>query len=195
MSFVREFGRLGGVATVVAPFLATEPDVGPYLARIKAGRDADAIVLGANLTEGLAALRQVRTAGLKLPVLAGDGFVGVETQGDVAEGLYVSTAYLVSSRTPANRRFVDAYRRGYPTAPPPDQGAASTYDVVRLLGRAIATAGADRGQVRDALAGIGSRTPPFEAAIGRVSFDSLGDVPTLGARIGVVRHGELEPAE
>jgi branched-chain amino acid transport system substrate-binding protein len=195
MNFVREFERLGGMATVVAPFLAAEPDVGAYLARLQARRDADVVVLGANLTEGLVALQQIRTAGLKLPVLAGDGFVGVETRGDVAEGLYVSTAYLVGTRRPANQRFVEAYRTAYPAAPPPDQGAASTYDVVRLVERAIAAGGPDRARIRYAMAGIGTRTPPFEAAIGRIAFDSLGDVPSLGARIGIVRRGELEPAE
>jgi branched-chain amino acid transport system substrate-binding protein len=194
-NFVREFERLGGAVTVLGPFLADAPDVAPYLARIQARHDADAVVLGANLTEGLVALQQVRAAGLKLPLLAGDGFVGIETRGDVAEGLYVSTAYLVGSRTEANRRFVDAYRRGYPTAPLPDQGAASTYDVIRLLGQAIDAGGTDRTRIRNALAGIGTRTPAFDAAIGHVAFDSLGDVPSLGARIGVVRHGELEPAE
>jgi branched-chain amino acid transport system substrate-binding protein len=195
MNFVREFERLGGAATVLGPFLADAPDVAPYLARIQARHDADVVVLGANLTEGLVALQQVRAAALKLPVLAGDGFVGIETRGDLAEGLYVSTAYLVGSRSEANRRFVEAYRRIYPAAPLPDQGAASTYDVIRLLAQAIDAAGTDRSRIRNALAGIGTRTPAFEAAIGRVAFDSLGDVPSLGARIGVVRHGELEPAE
>jgi ABC-type branched-subunit amino acid transport system substrate-binding protein len=90
---------------------------------------------------------------------------------------------------------VEAYRRIYPAAPLPDQGAASTYDVIRLLAQAIDAAGTDRSRIRNALAGIGTRTPAFEAAIGRVAFDSVGDVPSLGARIGVVRHGELEPAE
>jgi branched-chain amino acid transport system substrate-binding protein len=195
MNFVREFERLGGGATVVAPFLASEPDVSAYLERMQARHDADVLVLGANLTEGLVALQQIRASGLKLPVLAGDGFVGVETRGDVAEGLYVSTAYLVSSRHLANRQFVGAYRREYPSAPPPDQGAASTYDVVRLLGQSIKTAGLDRDRIRYAVAGIGTRTPAFEAAVGPIAFDAHGDVPSLGARIGVVRHGELEPAE
>jgi len=194
-NFVREFERLGGVATILGPFLASQPDVGPYLARIQARHDADALVLGANLTEGLSALQQVRAAGLKVPVLAGDGFVGAETHGDIAEGLYVSTAYLVSARNPANQRFVEAYRRRYPSAPLPDQGAASTYDVVRLLGRVISAAGVGRRPVRDALAGVGTQTAPFDAAIGPVAFDSLGDVPSLGAKIGLVRHGRLEPAE
>lgn len=195
LNFVREFERLGGVATVVAPFLASEPDVGPYLARLQAKHDADVLVLGANLTEGLEALQQIRASGLQLPVLAGDGFVGIETRGDVAEGVYVSTAYLVGSRRLANRRFVAAYRREYPDAPPPDQGAASTYDVVRLLGRSIEAAGVDRDRIRRAVAGIGTHSPAFDAAVGSISFDAHGDVPSLGARIGVVRHGQLEPAE
>jgi branched-chain amino acid transport system substrate-binding protein len=195
VNFVREFERLGGVATVIAPFLASEPDVSAYLTRLQARRDADVLVLGANLTEGLAALQQIRASGLKLPVLAGDGFVGVETRGELAEGLYVSTAYLVGSKRLANRRFVSAYQREYPDAPPPDQGAASTYDDVRLLGQSIQQAGANRDRLRSVVAGIGSRTPAFEAAIGPISFDRYGDVPSLGVRIGIVRNGELEPAE
>jgi ABC-type branched-subunit amino acid transport system substrate-binding protein len=49
--------------------------------------------------------------------------------------------------------------------------------------------------VRSALAAIGTTSPAFEGATGRVAFDSLGDVPASEVHIGVVRGGTIRLAE
>ncbi|HXW96650.1 MAG TPA: ABC transporter substrate-binding protein [Gemmatimonadales bacterium] len=194
LSFAREFVRLGGSVLEVDPFLSASPDVGTYLARLARARQAGVIVLAANQEEGLPVVSQLRAANLNLPILAADGMVGAErTAADLMEGIYVSSAYLAAGTGAANRRFVDAYQRAYPEAGPPDQGAAASYDAVRLLARVIKEVGPDRKRVRDALGSVGNGSQPFEGAVGRVSFDINGDVPTLPVLVGVAKGGILVP--
>jgi branched-chain amino acid transport system substrate-binding protein len=195
-TFAAEFSRIGGEVLELDPFLAARPDVGPYLDRIRRERRALVLVLAANQTEGLAVLRQIQAARLGLPVLAGDGMVGAErTDPSLMEGVLVSSAYLMGSTWDGNPRFVEAYRAAFPKAGPPDQGAAASYDAVRLLAQVIGEAGADRRRVRDELARVGNGGPAFTGVMGSIGFDAAGDAPTLGVQIGVARNGELVPAE
>ena len=192
-TFSDEFRRLGGEVLESDPFLAEQPQVSSYLKRIREQHHAQVLILAANLAEGVPVLREIRQSGLTLPVLGSDGLVGVEGEGAVAEGVYVSTSYLVDADTPANREFVAAYTRRFPTAGPPDQGAAGTYDALRLMASIFAQVGSDRAQVRDALAKVGLSTPMFEGAAGEVAFDEHGDVPRHPVQIGIVRGGRLIP--
>jgi branched-chain amino acid transport system substrate-binding protein len=130
-----------------------------------------------------------------LPLLAGDGFVGIESRDTLADGVYISSGYLPSSITIANRTFVNAYRRAFPEAGLPDQGGAATYDAVRLIAAAVAEGGASRSGVRKALARVGNEEPSFDGVVGRIAFDSNGDVPSLGVRVGMARGGRLIPAD
>lgn len=196
-TFVSEYIRLGGEVVEADPFLANGADVRAYLARLLRERRADVLVLAANQDEGLQVLRQIATAGLKLPVLAADGMVGSERIApDLMDGIFVSSAYLAGDPRRENRRFVAAYQRAYPDAGLPDQGAASSYDAVRLLAEA-ARGGkpGDRAALRTRLAAVGEGTPAFRGVVGGIAFDSVGDVPALTVQIGVVRKGELVPAD
>jgi branched-chain amino acid transport system substrate-binding protein len=195
-TFALEYSRLGGEIIELDPFLATSTDVGPYLARIARERRVQAIVLAANQSEGLQVLAQIRAAKLGLPILSGDGMAGAErTNPDLMEGIYVSSGYIVGNPSPANQRFVAAYQKAFPRAGPPDQGAAASYDAVYLLARVLGEAGPDRRLVRNQLAQVGSENPAYEGVVGRIAFDSLGDVPDMKVQIGVARAGVLVPAE
>lgn len=193
-TFTQEYERLGGTITEVDPFLAATPQVAPYLDRI-GHSSAEFLVIAANLAEGGEVLRQVRGSGLPLPLLAGDGFDGIEDAGPIADSIYVTTAYLASETSAANQRLVAAYRARYPGAGPLDQPSAATYDIVYLLRRVIAEAGTDRAAIRNRLQRVGNGDPPFAGVTGSIAFDSVGDVPSLGVRMGVVQSGVLRPAE
>ncbi|MEP6572399.1 MAG: ABC transporter substrate-binding protein [Gemmatimonadota bacterium] len=193
-AFADEFMRIGGQRLEIDPFLIDAPDATAYLQRIVKEKRAQFIMLAGNLAEGSRVLQQVRDAHLTLPVLASDGFDGIQDQGTIAEGLFISTGYLVGTVSPANQRFVAAYRRRYPGAGLPDQGAAASYDAVYLVASAIARAGNDRRRVRDALSEIGTGAPAFDGVVGRLAFDANGDVPDVPVRIGMVHAGELVPA-
>ena len=195
ITFTQEFKRLGGEVIEADPFLFEKPDVSPYLARIRQEGRAQLLLIAANQAEGIPVLREIRAAKLGLPLLAGDGFVGIESRDTLADGVYISAGYLPTSITIANRTFVSAYRRAFPDAGLPDQGGAATYDAVRLIAAAIAEGGASRSGVRRALARVGNGDASFDGVVGRIAFDSNGDVPSLGVRIGMARGGRLVPAD
>ena len=188
-TFVAEFTRLGGELESVDPYLGEQPEVGPYLDRLAHIHQPEFLVVAGNRSEAEEILRQAHKRNLMMPVLGGDGLEGIQDAGALAEGVSLSSPYFPSIPSAANRRFVEAFRRKYKTLP--NQPAAGTYDALYLLKDVIARAGTSRADVRRALAGVGSVTPPFEGVTGTVAFDANGDVPNQNVYIGVVQHGQV----
>jgi branched-chain amino acid transport system substrate-binding protein len=193
-TFVRDFIRRGGVLASIDPYLGDAPQVGPYLDRLAKINDTGFLIVAGNRGEAEQILKQARQRGLTMPVLGGDGLEGIEAAGPLAEGVYLSSAYLPTLATPANKTFIRAYRRKFPSAGLPNQPAAATYDAVYLLRNVIARAGAERHAVRSELARVGTGTPAFRGVTGTVAFDSKGDVPNQTVYIGVVRNGAVRLA-
>jgi branched-chain amino acid transport system substrate-binding protein len=191
-TFVQEFIRQGGELTSIDPYLGDRPEVGAYLDRIARDKRVEFLIVAGNRSEAEEIIRQARRRGLAVPVLGGDGLEGIQEAGALAEGVYLTSSYFPNLRTEANQRFVEAYRKKYPSAGFPNQVAAATYDAVYLLREVFARAGSDRESVRQALAGVGSATPPFEGVTGTVAFDAAGDVPNQNVYVGLVRHGDVE---
>jgi branched-chain amino acid transport system substrate-binding protein len=193
-TFVRDFTRRGGVLVSVDPYLGDTPDVAPYLDRLARSGKVDFLVIAGNRGEAEEILRQARGRGLQMPVLGGDGLEGIEDAGAIADGVYLSSAYLPTLDTPANRAFLQAYRKKFPTAGLPNQPAAATYDAVHLLRDVIARVGSDREAVRRELARVGTSSPAFKGVTGTVAFDIRGDVPNQAVHIGVVQDGVVRLA-
>ena len=192
--FVDEFTRRGGEVLAESPYLGDKPDVSAYLDRmVKDGRSQFLVIAG-NRPEAEEILQQAHRRGINVPVLGGDGLEGIEGAGSLAEGVYTSMAYISLLDTPANRKFVAAYRSRYPDAPAPNQPAAATYDAVYLLRDVIAKSGPSRRSVRDGVKQVNPANP-FQGVTGAIAFDSLGDVPNRQVYIGVVHGGAVQLAE
>ena len=194
-TFALEFARLRGELVAIDPYLGENPEVNTYLDRLAKHGGVQFLVVAGNRGEAEVVLREARRRNLMMPVLGADGLEGIEAIGPLAEGVYISQAYLPTLDSPANRRFVEAWRRKYPTAGLPTQPAAATYDAVYLLHDVIARVGTDRKAVRDELARVGSAVPAFAGVTGRVAFDSLGDVPASQVHVAVVRSGTVVQAD
>ncbi len=193
-TFVRDFTRRGGVLESVDPYLGDSPQVAPYLDRLTRIGGTGFLVVAGNRGEAEEILRQARKRGLTMPVVGGDGLEGIEAAGALADGVYLSSAYLPTLATAANKAFIQAYRRKFPSAGLPNQPAAATYDAVYLLRDVMARAGSEREDVRRELARVGTRGPAFRGVTGTVAFDSKGDVPNQAVYIGVVRNGAVRLA-
>jgi len=194
-TFVTDFVRQGGTVLENDPYLGSTPDVVPYVQRLADRGNAQFLLVAGNRSEAEEILRQARAHGVRAPVMGGDGLEGIESAGPLAEGTYVTAAYLAAMDSPRNRRFVEAYGRRYPTAGAPNQPAAATYDAIYLLADVIRRAGTDRKAIRDGLAAVGTSAPPFQGVTGTIAFDLNGDVPRQPVIVGVVRNGQVVVAE
>jgi branched-chain amino acid transport system substrate-binding protein len=190
-AFVRDFAKHGGELVSIDPYLGESPDVGPYLDRLVHLGRAQFLLVAGNRGEAEQILRQARSRGLSMPVLGGDGLEGIEEAGAIADGVYLSSAYLPTIATPANKAFIQAYRKKFPGTGLPNQPAAATYDAVYLLRSVITRAGTKRQDIRRALADVGTRSAPFKGVTGTVAFDMRGDVPNQAVYIGIVRDGAV----
>jgi branched-chain amino acid transport system substrate-binding protein len=193
-TFVRDFTGRGGELVAIDPYLGDTPHVGPYLDRLARTGPVQFLIVAGNRAEGEEILRQARTRGLQMPVLGGDGLEGIEEAGAIADGVYFSSAYLPSLNTPANRAFLQAYRKKFPGAGLPNQPAAATYDAVYLLRDVITRVGSERKAVRRELARVGNDAPPFKGVTGTLAFDKRGDVPYQPVYIGIVNDGAVRLA-
>jgi len=194
-TFVREFSRLGGSIDEIDPYLGAAPEVGPYIERLARRKTSQFVLMGGNAGEAAVALRLARTRGVEVPFLGGDALDGLEHTGPLAEGTYIARGYLASFYTPRNRDFLLAHLRKYPDAPPPNQPAAATYDILFMLRDAIADVGTSRSRIRDRVAAIGGSVPPFEGVTGEIAFDQHGDVPRQRVIIGQVEAGRVRALE
>ncbi len=193
-TFAREFLSGGGTLSAVFPYLADQLTVAPYLDQIAADGRVQFLVLAGYLSDAEVILRDARARGLRVPVLGGDGLEGIERLNPIADGVYLTTAYWPATANPRNQAFVAAYQRLFPDQPPPNVSAAGTYDAIHLLRHVIERVGQDRARIRDALAAVGTTTPPFEGVLGTIAFDAKGDVLNPSVHVTVVRGGVIELA-
>lgn len=101
----------------------------------------DAIFLIGSLPESPNILRDIRAAGIKVPVFGGAGLDSpdlIKSGGGSVEGTVVFTLFNPDDARPAVVSFCDRFRQRYGAFP--DSTAAQGYDAVKLLTRAIDTA-------------------------------------------------------
>lgn len=194
-AFRATFVRRGGEMVGGYPFLDPTSDVAPYLDLIARDGLAEVLVIAGSREEALPILRQARARGITLPVLGGDGLEGIEADGDIAEGIFVSNAWLPVADRPEVETFLASWRRRHPDLALPNQPAAASYDIVHLLATAIREVGADRQRLRAALAEVGNSSAAHDGVTGRIQFSDQGDLAGRSVGIAVVRNGRLERVE
>jgi len=192
--FTSAFTALDGQVVTNDPYLDDLPSFAPYLERLRQRGGAGVLVIAGDRDGAARILATREQLGLDLTVLGGDGIAGIEQLGSLAEGVFISTAYLADQPGEANATFVQAYRAAT-GGMIPDHRGAGTYDAIGLIAAAVEAVGTSRQRVRDYLAGVGTERPAFEGVTGRIVFDEHGDVPNKSITIGVVRSGVLRSAD
>lgn len=186
-------GKIVGRDPFVPDLMEEDDDVlDPYLER--AIRDGmDALVVAGQAPEALKILQAARRLGYDGAVLGADGITSIKDAGQIAEGVYITSAFLPDRDTPAARAFVERYRQR--NGELPDHRAAMTYDAILLIAQGLKEVGPDRRALRAYVAGVGStETPAFEGASGTIRFDQNGDVVEKDVAVGVVRGGQINTA-
>ena len=171
--FRKALAQTGAEVVGSDPYLEEMKDFRPYLLRLKA-RGAE-VVLVAGLEVGAATMiRQMREVGLAARVLGGDGLESLTAM----EGNYDGTMFGMLYHPDASDRarvFAETFRRRFGREP--ESTAATSYDAVYLLARALKSGARSRREIREYLEGVGrpGGSEPFVGVTGPIAFDENGD--------------------
>jgi len=188
--------ELGANVVLEDFFMMGDKDYSAQIARLKnASPKPDAVFISAIPNEAGLTVKQIREAGLSLPIVSGDGFdteLVTTVPGDkLANDVYFSTHTYREDNRPEVTAFIQAYETEY-GRPPENAFAALGFDAVGLIADAIKRAGTTEGkELREALAG----TKGFKAVTGEISYTRPSGVPRKGVSIISVHSGKYKVEE
>ncbi len=188
--------ELGGKIVLEDFFMMGDKDFSAQIARLKNTKPKpDAVFISAIPNEAGLSVKQIREAGLNLPIVSGDGFdtelVTTVPGPKLANDVYFSTHTYREDNRPEVVAFVKAYEKEY-GHPPENAFAALGFDAVGLIADAIKRAGSTDGKaMRDALAA----TRGYKAVTGEISYTRPSGVPLKGVSIISVHNGKYKVEE
>lgn len=180
----------GGKVVLEDFFMMGDKDFSAQIARLKnASPKPDAVFVSAIPNEAGLTVKQIREAGLTLPIVSGDGFdtelVTTVPGPKLANEVYFSTHTYRGDNRPEVTAFIAAYKKEY-GKDPENAFAALGYDAVDLIADAIKRAGsADKGPLQKALAA----TKGFKAVTGEISYTRPSGVPLKPVSVISVKNG------
>lgn len=170
--FIKTFEGLGGKIVGDEKYVSGDVDFKAQLTNLKSKHPEFIYVPGYYTEVGLIA-RQAREAGIKVPLMGGDGWDSdklTEIGGNSMEGSYFSNHYTQEDPRPEVQNFIKNYQARFGTKP--DALAASGYDAARILFEAIKSTNSIDGQkIRDALA----TTKNFNGVTGIITINEHRD--------------------
>jgi branched-chain amino acid transport system substrate-binding protein len=194
--FKQRFTELGGEMVLEDFFMMGDKDFSAQIARLKAASpEPDAVFISAIPNEAGLTVKQIREAGLTLPIVSGDGFdtelVTTVPGPRLANDVYFSTHTYREDKRPEVLAFVEAYEREY-GRPPENAFAPLGFDAVGLIADAIQRAETtEKAALRDALAA----TRGYKAVTGEISYTRPSGVPMKAVAIIGVKKGEYSLLE
>jgi branched-chain amino acid transport system substrate-binding protein len=194
--FKQRFDELGGELVLEDFFMMGDKDFSAQIARLKAASPKpDAVFISAIPNEAGLTVKQIREAGLMLPIVSGDGFdtelVTTVPGPKLANDVYFSTHTYREDSRPEVLAFVEAYEKEY-GRPPENAFAPLGFDAVGLIADGIRRAETtEKGALREALAA----TRGYKAVTGEISYTRPSGVPMKGVAIIGVKSGEYSLLE
>lgn len=191
--FIERFEERGGTISLQDSFMIGDTDFSAQIARLKDMDPApDAVFISAIPTEAGLSVKQIREAGMSLPIVSGDGFdtdlVSTTPGPELANDVYFSTHTYRADDRPEVLAFVKAYKEEY-GVDPENAFAPLGYDALMLVANAIERAGsAEPGDIRDAL----QVTMGYPAVTGEISYTRPSMVPPKPISIISVHNGDFK---
>ncbi|GGO23484.1 branched-chain amino acid ABC transporter substrate-binding protein [Deinococcus humi] len=170
--------KAGGAKVIANEGTEEKSDFSSIIAKIKLQKP-DAVYFGGIYTQIGIFIRQLRDAGIDIPVVGGDGLDSTELATIAAKGannIYYTTIVAPLESLPAAKTFTANYRKAYKTVPA--GYAAFAYDSANVIAQGILDAAKANGgklptrtQVETAI-----RKGSFKGLLsGDVTFNSVGD--------------------
>lgn len=151
-------------------YITSESDLFPYITNIKR-QEPDGLVLAGNTQNAAALTEQLRQLGIGSKLFGEGAFTAkpyFDLVSDQGDGIYGLMAYVHTSTTAKNARFVEKYQELHNDLPTPY--AASGYNEIAVVAEAITKAGStDSVAIRDAL-----HVVEVDGLSGKVKFSPKG---------------------
>ncbi|MCP5451487.1 MAG: ABC transporter substrate-binding protein [Gammaproteobacteria bacterium] len=191
--FKEHYLALGGRIADEQLFKSGQRDFSDPIQKLKnLSPQPDAVFISGNPEDAVPTVQQLRDAGIKLPILSGDGFdidlLTLLPKQEDGNGVYFATHAYLQSKRPEVVSFVKAYREEYGKAPE-NSFAALGYDAVNLLANAIERAGSTDSQ---AIAKALAETREFKAVTGDISFTRPSRVPIVPVGIVAIQNQKYQ---
>ncbi|MBN2808549.1 MAG: ABC transporter substrate-binding protein [Deltaproteobacteria bacterium] len=191
-AFVRQAKNIGLRVIGAESYMAETTDFKAQLTKFKMMRP-DAIFIPGYAPQATLLISQARSLGMKCAFFGADGLDDeIMLKNPDADGLFVTTPFLVDRGGAMVKEFVARYRNKFSIEP--NWFAANTYDAVGLAAAAIAAVGNDREKIRAYLAGISSPEKAFKGITGATYFDVNGDC-LKAAFVKLIKNGQWVSAE
>ncbi len=190
--FKERFESLGGTMAIEDVYMTSDQDFSALVARLQATDGVDGVFASSGPDTAGIIVRQIREAGIDLPILAGDGFdtdlVTTVPGPTMATNVFFTTHAYVGLETGPAEEFRTAYEAEYGN-PPENAFAALGYDAMGLVADAISRAGSsDPAKVTEALAS----TSGYEDAVtGTIAYVDGSRVPSKPVAIMHVVDGAV----
>lgn len=190
--FFKQRAKENGAEIILEDFfMMGDKDFSAQIARLK-GAGADAVFIASIPNEAGLTVKQIREAGMNLPIISGDGFdtelVSTVPGEKLANEVYFSTHTYREDTRPEVLAFIDAYTKEYGHGPE-NAFAALGFDSIGLLADAITRAGsAEPAAIKKALAA----TKGYKAVTGAITYSRPSGVPVKGVSIISVKGGKYK---
>lgn len=186
--FTDQFAANGGEVLDTFYYADPDKDFSAQLTSIQALGEFDVLFIADYAERAGLIIGQARSAGLMVPIIGPDGFespdlVGLAGGAANVSNVFFSTHFTTLSEDPMIVDFVTRHKAF--TGNDPSALSALAYDTIKMLFKAIETAGTDPVKIRDALAA----TSGFKGVTGTISFDAFND-PVKSAVIVELQNGE-----
>jgi branched-chain amino acid transport system substrate-binding protein len=191
--FKERYTELGGTIALEDTYSQGDTDFSAQITRLKALSPQPQLLYVAALqaSDAGAIAKQIRDAGITLPMVGGDGYDGPElvgVGGKAAENVFFTTHALISADkgTDKMKAFIKSYKTEYGNDPE-SAFAALGYDAIYLMVDAIKRAGStDPKAIRDALA----TTKGFTGVTGTVTYQPGVRIPQKSVTIIAIVNGQ-----
>lgn len=161
--------EMGAEIVATEGYLPDEKDFRSTLVRVRDGKP-DGLMLISYYSDAALIARQVKQAGLKLPMVAASSVYSpklIELGGDAVEGMYTASRYFPDDPRPNVRDFVTKFKAKYNKEP--DAFNAYAYDTMILMAQVMREFGTDRKAIHDGLAKV--KDVP-SVIFGKANFDT-----------------------
>ena len=188
--FAEAFKKLGGTIVGESLYTLGQPDFSAEVTKIKGmNPQPDVIVTSAFEPDFPAFIRQLRGAGVKIPVIAGDGIDSPTTfaLGDIVEGVAFTSSGFAEPGSP-----MEAYQKKYLAKygkPPESIMDALGYDLAMVVQAAVTKAGSiEPAKIRAALADLEN----VQGATAVISYKGGNGTPTRPVAVIRIHDGKRE---